>query len=79
MPEINDDAWFKIVEELHIDRISLLTIVGCIELAVRHPEYTGPSKSIAIGIGHNLATRLIQSGLKAPYYAAEAWKKTFNL
>jgi hypothetical protein len=40
-----------------------LTVLGCVHLALRHPEYKGPSRHIAVEFAGQLRDKLHREGL----------------
>ena len=61
------------------DRLSLLTIVASLELALRHPGLPPATREANLRIGKVLVTRLLQDGLLVPPEAREVWEKTFKM
>jgi hypothetical protein len=45
------------------DGLCWLTVLGCIQLALRHPQYTGPSKHIAVQFAEQLYGKLLADGV----------------
>jgi hypothetical protein len=45
------------------DALSWMTVIGCLQLALRHPEYVGPSSNIARQISEQLADKLLEEGV----------------
>ena len=35
--------------EIHLDRFQLLCVIGAVQLACRHPLYTGPTRKVVEG------------------------------
>lgn len=74
---VNNEKWLSKIEELKIDRISLLTIMGCVELAIRHPDMKGEVKTLAKYIGQGIYMHLNKKGLKLPRETRKNYEKTF--
>ena len=79
VPELNNEEWFKDVLPLEIDRISMLSIVGVVELALRHPKLPASVSDYARGIGTAFALRLVSDGLVLPDRERKCWEETFGI
>ncbi len=79
IPWTNDESWYTKVITLEISRISLLAIVGNIELALRHPDIPKATKEETRKLGLSLAMGLIEDGIILPDDVMEAWYKTFGI
>ena len=79
VPELNNEEWFKWVLPLEIDRISMLSIVGCLELALRHPQLPASVSDYARAIGRTFALRLVSDGLVLPDREKKCWEETFGI
>lgn len=56
---------------VHLDLVSLLTLVGHVQLALRHPANTGPSNRLARQVLDQIIHRLRADGLVAHAHLAE--------
>jgi hypothetical protein len=45
------------------DGLCWMTVLGCIQLALRHPQYTGPVSDIAKQFAEQLAAKLLLEGV----------------
>ena len=45
------------------DGLCWMTVLGCVQLALRHPQYVGPSANIAKQFGEQLAAKLLLEGV----------------
>jgi hypothetical protein len=45
------------------EAIVWMTVLGCVQLALRHPEYNGPSSVIARKFSTQLADKLLEEGV----------------
>ena len=79
IPELNDSEWYKEIVKLDIDRISLLNIVACLELTLRHPQLPQNTRDHGRYIGRVLLLRLISDGLIVPDDAKRQWLETFGI
>ena len=79
MPNQAEKEWYDTVIPLEMDRFSMLVIVGSIELALRHPQFTGPSAQAAREIGFDFARRLLVDGLDVPDEVVNSWSETFQV
>lgn len=76
---INDGAFYTEICILKIDRISMLCIIGDLELALRHPDIPANCKAETRKIGRSIALRLIREGIILPEDVMESWRKTFGI
>jgi len=77
VPELNNEEWFKVVLPFEVDRITMLSVVGCLELALRHPQLPASVSDYARAIGRTLALRLVSDGLVLPDRERKCWEETF--
>jgi hypothetical protein len=45
------------------DALTWMTVLGCVQLALRHPEYNGPSTKIAREFSDALGHKLLDEGV----------------
>lgn len=45
------------------DALTWMTVLGCVQLALRHPEYTGPSSEVARNFATAIAKKLRDEGV----------------
>jgi len=76
---LNNTKWFVTSVLVNIDRLSVLSIVGLIELAIRHPDMAPLTKKSAAKLGKTLALTLLDDGLIIPDQVRESWERTFNM
>jgi hypothetical protein len=48
------------------ESLTWMTVLGCIQLALRHPEYTWPSVLLARQFASQLADKLLEEGILSP-------------
>ena len=77
--EMNDESWYTKVITLEISRLSLLTIVGCIELGLGHPDMPKGTRDETRKLGLSLAMGLIEDGIVLSDGVTKAWYKTFGI
>lgn len=75
----NDESWYTEVITLEISRLSLLTIVGHLELSLRHPLMPKNTRDETRKLGLSLAMGLIENGILLPQNVLESWVKTFGI
>lgn len=75
---INDPVWLENTIFCHIDRLSLLSILCLMELALRHPNVPDTMLIAGKSIGKQLLSRLILDGLEAPEDVLKSLCKTFD-
>ena len=46
--------------------LTWMTVVGCVQLALRHPGYTGPSAEIARKFADAVSHKLLDEGVLSP-------------
>jgi len=78
-PELNNEEWFKVLLPLEVDRITILSVVGCLELTLRHPELPPSASDYLRAIGKTLALRLVSDGLVLPDRERKCWEETFGV
>lgn len=79
MRTMNENEWFREEIKVKIDRVSLLTIVGDLELTLRHPDLPARTREMTKTIGSVFALRLIQDGIILPPQVIESWEETFGI
>lgn len=79
IPKLNCPEWYQVMVTLNTDRISLLNLVGSLELVLRHPGLSDSTKEKAIETGRAFALRLLEDGLILPDEVARSWEKAFNI
>ena len=79
MPAVNDDDWYRELIDIKIDRLSLICIVGMLELALRHPGVKSHAREDTRSQGKQFVLRLIEEGMIVPYHVMESWSKTFKI
>lgn len=75
----NAEYWYTEVITLKISRISLLAIVGNLELSLRHPCLPKATREETRKLGLSLAMGLIEDGIILPDDVIESWCKTFGI
>lgn len=46
--------------------LTWMTVLGCVQLALRHPAYSGPSREIARKFADAIAHKLLDEGVLSP-------------
>jgi hypothetical protein len=62
-----------------IDILTALSIIGSIQLALRHPAYTGPSAELARRIASDLEIWLEQVAPDVAAIASMGWNPDFDI
>ena len=76
---LNDLMWYEEIDILKINRVSLLSIVGSIELTLRHPNLSPTLRETIRFLGKHLALRLLTEGLMLPDDVLASWRQTFQI
>lgn len=79
VPQINSPKWLKRMVRLDIDRLSLLNVIGLLELVLRHPALPDATREKAVKTGRTFASCLLDDGLIIPDRVRESWESTFNM
>ena len=77
--KLNDEKWYKEPTHISLDRLGLLTIVGGLELVLKHPNLPENSRRLTVQVGKALASMLIDDGIILPDEMLEAWEKAFKI
>jgi hypothetical protein len=48
------------------EALTWMTVLGCVQLAMRHPNYDGPSREIAKKFADAIAHKLLDEGVFSP-------------
>ena len=68
------DRWCKEEVTVKIPKIGLLSLVGNLQLALRHPDNNGPTSKIVRQLGKQFAAMIKDDGVIQPEVLAE-WRK----
>lgn len=79
IPDLNDQEWYKQLVRVDIDRVSLISLIGCLELVLRHPELPDKVRKRTLNICRAFASTLLDDGLIIPDQVREAWESTFDM
>ena len=79
IPELNDREWYKGMVRVNVDRISLLKLIGILELVLRHLDLPDSIKQKGVEMGRSFASYLLDDGLVIPDQVRESWEATFNM
>jgi hypothetical protein len=79
IPELNDREWYQKLVRVDIDRVSLLRLIACLELVLRHLELPDTVKNAGVKMGKAFTSSLIAEGLILPDQVREVWEDTFNM
>jgi len=79
IPELNDQKWFKQFVKVKIDRISLLNIVVCIQVASKDPEMPERVKKTALRTAKIIALHLIDNGIILSDEVRRSWEEELNV
>ena len=66
--------WCDVEVPVILTKLEILSIVGNIQLAVRHPENVGPTSKIVVDAGRKLAALIKNDDVIPPDVIAE-WRK----
>ena len=75
----NTSQWYSEIEQVRIDRTSMLAIVGAIEVALMQGSWHKGTEKILKHAGRLMASRLLAQGYMAPGSTREAWAKLFGV
>lgn len=76
---VNSPKWLKRAVRLDIDRLSLLNVIGLLELVLRHPDLPDSTRQKAIKTGRTFASCLLDDGLIIPDRVRESWEASFEM
>jgi len=76
--ELNSKEWYRGTIVIEIDRISLLTLVGSIELTMRYPDMPLTTREALRKIGMILTDKLLEDGVIVPDEIYKIWHETFT-
>ena len=79
IPALNNPEWYKRMVRLNIDHMSLLTLIGTLELVLRHPDLPDSVRKNSIRLGKSFASCLLNDGLIIPDEVARSWEESFNI
>lgn len=79
IPELNGPEWYRQMVRVNIDRMSLLALIGLLELTLRHPDLPDQPRQKAVEMGRSFASILLNDGLIIPDEIARSWEKSFNM
>lgn len=79
IPFTNDTEWYLGSINIKSDRLSVLAIIGMIELTMRHPNLPATTREETRYLGRQLIFCLIEDGMIVPDDVMEAWNKAFRL
>jgi len=79
IPELNDFKWYNKSIKLNIDRVSLINLVGCLELILSHPGLPDRVRASSMNMGKAFALTLLNDGLILPDEVRKSWEKAFNI
>jgi len=76
---VNSPKWLKRAVRLDIDRLSLLNVIGLLELALRYPDLPNSTREKAVKTGRTFTSILIDDGLIIPDRVRESWERSFDM
>lgn len=79
-PEFKDPKWEESTT-VTLTHFHMFVLLGEIELALRHPQNTGPSAQVARDIGRQMAAHLAATidDVTPEFVRAANWPQTFGL
>jgi hypothetical protein len=77
--EYNSPEWFHEHEEVRMDRLSMLALVGAIEIALTKHTWKPSTEKVLKNVGRLMASRLLAQGYIASGTAKEAWNRLFGV
>jgi len=75
--KINAPSWYHEPLYVCLNRLQALTIVGTIELTLKHPDLTETARVQILRVGRTLSLMLIEDGIILPDEVLRAWEKAF--
>ncbi len=75
--EFNDEVWYTVFEEIHFDRLALMTLLGVLHLAMMHPQLPASTCEHVATLGREILNILIKRGMKAPLDVYKAYYDAF--
>lgn len=79
IPKLNDNKWYREPVYLCLDRLQILSILGSLELSIRHPDLPLKTHKQFAHLGKTLASMLIDEGIMLPDEILESWEKSFKM
>lgn len=79
IPGMNDQKWYRQFVKAKIDRISLLNIVICIQVAVRDTEMPKGPKKTALKTAKVIAEHLLKEGLIIEGEVRRGWEDELGI
>lgn len=79
IPKLNERKWYEQLVRIDIARVSLLTLVGCLELVLRCPDLPDNVRQSSIKTGRAFALTLLDNGLIVPDQVRRAWEEAFDI
>ena len=76
---LNDPNWYHESMLIHVNRIGVLSIVGGLELALRHPDMPKTTRCQLIIVGKALALALLADGIILPDEILKGWEEAFDV
>ena len=70
-------TWWTQEMDITIDRLGCMTLVGLVDLALRHPELPATTSSAGKQIGLSMLERMLEDGLELPESVKAAYRETF--
>lgn len=71
--------WWTEEIDLTIDRLGLMTLLGILDLALRHPKMPETTLNNGKQIGRQILTRMLEDGLKLPEDVEAVYRETFDM
>lgn len=71
--------WWTEEMDLTIDRLGLMTLLGMMDLALRHPQLPETTSNNGKEIGRRILERMLDDGLELHEAVEAAYRKTFDM
>ena len=78
LPQYNDSSWYREHEQVNIDRVSMLALVGAIEVALVKHTWSRETEQVLRVAGGLMAKRLLMQGLVLPGERRLSWERIFR-
>jgi hypothetical protein len=76
---LTDDELLKTDFGITLDVLSALSVIGTIQLASRHPNYTGPSRAVAIAFALELQEKVAEIAPSMEVILSMGWNPAFDV
>jgi len=71
--------WWEDEVDLTVNRMCLMTLLGMMDLALRHPQIPETISDNGKQIGRQIFERMLEDGLELPEPIEAVYRKTFDM